>query len=178
VVGRAATPPAVARPLVVRPPAPYVVPTPTHPDLVAAVVARLREWSGGAIATALGEATGVKKIWSDEVMGSPQLPWVRVTEIGEPTAVEAPESDGQSHYYGNGGQLQVSVFAAEKVQARDLRRSIIAALNDAPLVFDDGVLLGFWLHNGSYPPVKDPGVGVPTTYHAFATFTYFVDRTF
>lgn len=141
--------------------------TPTYPDLVAAVVARLRDWDGGAIATALG---GTKKIWSDEAMGSPELPWVRVTEIGE-----TPSYMTGLPYTAN-GMLQVSLFCPQKKLGRDTGRLIMAALDLAPLEFDDGRAMNF-LHGRSFwVPTENVGVGVPTTYHYAIQFDYTVQR--
>jgi hypothetical protein len=110
-------------------------------------------------------------------MGSPRLPWLRVEEVGETQGYEAPESDGLSHYYGQ-GVLQISVFHAGLKAARDIRRQVIAALNDAPLAFDDGALMLLAVANPSMPVLSEVGPAAAVIYHAIATFNYIVDRTY
>lgn len=150
----------------------------TDPDLIAAVVSRLRAYDSGSVPAALGEAGSTTKIWTDEVLGSPALPWVRVFEVAEPLGSESPADDGVIHYVAENGEIQVSVFAAKKTQARTLRNAIVAALNDADLTNDEAEVLHFRVNGHGGPFVEDVAPGQPAVYHAFATFSYFLDRVY
>ena len=146
-------------------------------DLVAAVIAWLRSYNGGSVATAFGDSTATPKFYGDKTLGSPATPWLRLTEVSEPLGAEAPESDGSVHYYGR-GQLQLDVFDGTKSGARTLRKSVITALNDAALAFTDGTLLNIWPDGMLFPVTESVGPGTTTQYQATVTLTYFVDRTF
>jgi hypothetical protein len=151
---------------------PPVVPTP--PDLVAAVVARLRAYPG--VAAAFGDSAGSPKFWAGNVLGSPGLPWLRV---------ERPLGHRQYFSFGNfieRGQLQLSLFAAGRTQAQALSDRIAkgqpgdapGALDDPPLVFHGGRLMKFRLQSPSFDPDTGPGVGTPAVYHRILLFNYMI----
>jgi hypothetical protein len=146
---------------------------PTAPDLVAAVVARVRAYDGGAVAAALGEDTGTAggtKVWAGEAMGSPNLPWLRVTEAGEAPSYTTGDA------YTARGMLQVSVFHSGRKAARDVGRLVKAALNRAPLAFDDGRVMTILAGPEHWPPSPDVGPGQPAVHHYAVTFDYWVQR--
>jgi hypothetical protein len=151
-------------------------PTPTtYPDLVAAVVAQLRSWNNGAFATSLGDSTSTPKIWVGAVMGSPALPWARISR-----------PMGLREYFGLGnyietGQVQVSVFASSYSAARALAwqvsspntgAAIAGALDDPALTFTEASLMVFRIRQPVWITDDGVGVGAPKTYHAVLTFDY------
>ncbi len=156
------------------PGAPIVLTIPSA-DLVAAVIARLRQWNGGELVALFGETAAQPKFWSDVVLGSPAFPWARITELDAPAEQEMVGASGVPHYYPH-GEIQVSVFAPKKIQARTLRRRIYATLNDAPLPNNEGFVLAFRALHDDSPIVPEIAFGVPQCYHAAGRFAYFMDR--
>lgn len=150
----------------------------TDPDFIAAVVTQLRAYNSAEIPTALGESGSAYKIWVDEALGSPALPWVRITEIAEPLSTDSPEDDEVIHYVAENAQIQISVFAGKKTQARTLRNLIVKSLNDATLTNDESEILYCRVDSQGGPFIDDIAPGQPAVYHAFATFTYFLDRVY
>lgn len=150
----------------------------SDPDIIAAVVSQLRAYNSAEIPTALGEAGSVYKIWVDEALGAPALPWVRITEIAEPLSSESPEDDEVIHWIAEHAQIQISVFASKKTQARTLRNLIVKSLNDQDLTNDEAAVMYFRVDSQGGPFIDDVAPGQPAVYHAFATFTYFLDRVY
>ena len=161
------------------------VPTPvsvaTAPDLVAAVVALLRAADGGALATAFGDSSGTPKFWSDHVMASPDLPWLQIVERDSEEGQEmhgwGPTPAEQAPVDYPAGRLDLAVYAATKAEARTLRRAVVTALNDAPLLNDDCTVLAFRIASAVAPPVPETSVGVPKAYRAVASFGYITAHT-
>jgi hypothetical protein len=144
------------------------------PSLVASVVARLRSYAGGAVAAALGDSAATPKVWKDQALVSPALPWVRV---------EKPR--GVREYTGLGnfierGTLQLSVFAATSTQAQSLSDLVAkgepgaapGALDDPPLLFKGGRLMKFRLSRPSFEAASTPAAGSPVAYHRVLIFDY------
>ncbi len=146
------------------------VPPTSFPDLVAAVVARLR--GTPAVTALLGETARGKKIWVDQALGSPKLPWI---------VVDRPEL---THGYSSGGnfiargEITLHLYAAGSVAAQALSDAITkgepgdppGALDDPPLVWRGGRLMKFRLSRPAFDEPASPGVGVPIAYHRVLTF--------
>lgn len=146
------------------------------PDLVAAVIARLRSYSGGSVASAFGDVAGpgTARFWAGNVLGSPALPWLRV---------ERPMSRRRFFSEANfieTGQLQISLFAVGSTRAQALSDLIAkgepgdapGALDDPPLMFRGGRLMKFRLSPSSAGWAGGPGVGTPGVYQRVLLFDY------
>jgi hypothetical protein len=149
-------------------------PNPLPASLIAAVLAQLRAWDGGAVPQALGETGAVAKVWVGEVMVSPGLPWVRL---------EKPI--GTREYMAGGsfierGQFQVSVFAAGSLQAQTIADLIAktapgdapGALDNPPLVWRTGKLMKFVTRTTSFPVPDSPAVGSAVAFQRVLLFDY------
>lgn len=144
------------------------VPVVLPETLIDAVILRLND-RVGSLASWIG--TG------EAPPGTPPvsvLPWVRVVEVNEDRIGSSSADD-----YIDKGTLQVSVFAAGKSLARSTSKAFAAALNDAPLVFEDGRLLE--LRQGGRPiVVQDPvdGAGGEDIWQEARTYRYVLQSTF
>jgi hypothetical protein len=145
-------------------------PTGPAPDLMAAVMAQLRAYSGGSVATAfgdtglLGPSSGVK-FQSD----NPQNQTVPYLSFDEPVAKRQYESGGR---WVEKGYYDCHVYAENKVQAKSLRDMVGTALNDAPLVFAGATLMYFRWSDDTIFPSGETGVAVAVEREAIARFIY------
>jgi hypothetical protein len=150
-------------------------------DLVAAALDWLRLYppvSVPSVVTAFGEqyaSPGLKKLWTDKAEGSPKLPYMVVTEVSETVDYESPDDSGVAHGFGL-GTLQLSVFAATKIQARQLGELVASCLKDAPLTFADGVLMELRPAGRYFEVEDDVAAGSATLYHRIIDFQYKVQR--
>ncbi len=147
--------------------------TSTPPDLVAAAVAALKSDAG--VAGPLTGTNGVCKVYSDEAVGSPDLPYVVFTENTVTFTAETPDSDGVVAMVGQ-GELTVDVYAVGKVAAKTLRASVVELLHAADLGNADTTVHYFRLSRPLSPPTPGPGVGTPQAYRATATFAVVLEQ--
>lgn len=154
-------------------------PVAVYPTLLSAAVAQIRGFNSGAIVTALGETSGSKKIYADEAMGSPAPPWVTIEEPQEQLEQQTIGDDGIVYYFGR-GSLEITVYGTTKLQVKAIRKQIVTALNDAPLLFADGTLISDHLRLAAplNSPIPGVTIGAAQGYSATAQFTYFVERTY
>lgn len=141
-------------------------------DLIAAVVAQLQ--NNSPCATAFGDSPSTPKFQSIQAFKA-VLPYVRVLELPTSDMFQSAGQDGSPNYFEH-GQLQVDVFATGESSARSLGKLVAAALNDAPLTFDDGKLLELRITSSFFAPEPDPGPGTAIVYHRVLTFLYAIQR--
>lgn len=145
----------------------------TYPDLPAAIIARLRVTP--AVVAAFGEDTtthATTKFWADVTPTKVDLPWATYEETGSefmymtgdpPPAIET-------------GQLRFIVVAEGKKEARDLSRLLAETLNDAPLVFDDGLLMNLRAKTPFFVPIGNILPGATTGYSIVLVFDFMCQR--
>ncbi len=154
-------------------------------DFLAAVVAQLRSYNGGAVPTVLQEnraVPGGTKIWADDAAyGQPNAPYLVYSEDTESLEPESPDENGIIHYYGS-GTLTFTLTDVSKVNCRNTARLIVAALNDADVlptfVFENGYCLEIRHTNPRAPIVTQNEPNSPATYQRTLEFAYVVAVTF
>lgn len=146
-----------------------------YPDLPAALVGWLR--SQPTVVAAFGEDTtalATTKFWADLARPGVNLPWAVYEEVeGEVTSMTAAAGVTCSL---ETGTIRFVVVAQGKKAARDLGRTITRALNDAPLVFADGVLMYLRARKPSFAPVGSLAPGNPNAYARVVVFETMVQR--
>jgi len=149
------------------------LPLPT--DLLAAVADWLE--SDDDVVMALGhDAEDDPRIFSDEARGC-ELPYLVIVDVSDVPSYESLDSDS-SIPITQRAQVQVSVFANGKTESKTLAKLVRNSLNDAPLVFDEGVLLYLRLDSDRGIPEPRPGPGSQVTvYHRALTFSAIVEST-
>ncbi len=138
-----------------------------QPDLVAACKAKLL--ATPAFVAAVGHANATPKVFFNDALGSPALPYTTLIEEGGEDLPESPQSDGTVNYVGH-GSYQFNCYAASPTGARAVRRLAVAALNDAPLLNDDCTVLYFRAVNPTFPVVPDVGPDSAACYRASVNF--------
>ncbi len=145
------------------------------PSLIAAVLAQLRSFNGGAVATAFGDAQATPKFWRGDVLGSPGLPWLRIDR-----PVAAPREFQSFGNFIARGQLQINIFADGSESGRVLAKLLNSddpdkpgALDDPPLMWKNARLMKFRI-DGDPVEMGTPGpsVGAPAAYHRVILFNY------
>lgn len=141
----------------VNPPPPGGNPTPL--DLVAACIAWLR--LNVAIVAAFGDTIQTEKFGSDLAARGTSPPYLEFFEPEEDETYETIDATGlpSSVTYGLLGMEIIGSQAMGKLGTRQLAEQVVAALNDAPLTFLDGVLLYLRRANRRYPTFKGQGPG-------------------
>jgi hypothetical protein len=148
-------------------------------DLIAACIAHLR--SDPAIVAAFGDAKGVAgkdKFVSDVELPKTDLPYAI---FDEPQEIEDYETQDQTNRYSSTirGVFHLTVLADEKLAARRLGDMAAASLNDAPLVFQDGVLMYLRRSERRFPVVAATGPGPNVTmFKRVVEFMYMIERFF
>jgi hypothetical protein len=148
-------------------------------DLIAACIAHLR--SDPAIVAAFGDAKGVAgkdKFVSDVELPKTDLPYAI---FDEPDESEDYETQDQTNRYSSTirGVFHLTVLADEKLAARRLGDMAAASLNDAPLVFQDGVLMYLRRSERRFPIVAATGPGPNVTmFKRVVEFMYMIERFF
>lgn len=146
-----------------------------YPDLPAAIIGWLR--ANPTVVAAFAENTAspaTTKFWADAARRGVALPWAVYEEASSDllfmtvTGTVAPSIET--------GQLRFKVVAAEKKQARDLGRLLAETLNDAPLVFDDGLLMNFRARSSFFVPVETCCADHPNAYARVILFDFMVNR--
>ncbi|WP_406699229.1 hypothetical protein V5E97_10165 [Singulisphaera sp. Ch08] len=147
----------------------------TYPDLPAAMIGHLR--ATPAVVTAFGEnraALATTKFWADSARRGVILPWAVYEETDSDitymttTGSVAPSIET--------GQIRFKVVSDEKKMARDLGRLLAETLNDAPLVFDDGLLMNLRARTPFSVPIAHVCADHPTAYARVIVFDYMVNR--
>lgn len=148
-------------------------------DLIAACIAWL--YATPDVANAFGgaaDATGRRKFFSDYALPKTSPPYAVFNEPVEVENYETPDDSGLRSSVAH-GVFELEVFATEKLVARQLADMIARSLNDAPLVFTDGILLYLRRSERRYPTLRSPGDGENVTlYKRTLEFEYHIDRYF
>lgn len=148
-------------------------------DLIAACIARLRR--DARIVAEFGDAGGAanpRKFVSDVATPDTAPPYV---VFDEPMEVEDYETLDDSHRYSSlvRGSFNASIFDAGKLSARRRADMVAASLQDAPLVFVDGLLIYLRRSERRFPTVTVPGVGSDAaSYKRTVEFVYMIERFF
>ena len=100
--------------------------------------------------------------------GPKVMPYV---EVYEPNESDSFDSAGQVAR----GSLQLNVYAGSRPELRALSAALMAALQDAPLVFVSGTLLYLRPAGRSFQKETDPAPGGVACYQEVRMFTYIVD---
>ncbi len=143
-------------------------------DLIDAVIAQLE--SVPAVTTAFGDTwdqvtqTGVAKFYSDPV-DQIDPPWCQITEIGE-TYEFMTRAQGGLVNFTSPGQMTFSIWAADRLQARQLGIVIYKALNDYPLAWPGDELMTFRMTSSHFVPTQSTGPGVPIMFNRVFIFEY------
>lgn len=148
---------------------------PTLPaDLLEALAAYLD--AQDALVSAFAGSASSPKFWADVAPLGIQLPLLVFAEHAEPERYESPDGSGTVGVVEE-GEVELAVYAATKAQARQLRRALVAALDDAPLRFATGTLLYLRARRrqGALGPV--PGPDGSDAWEDRATLRYQVGRT-
>src|SRR5438094_849747 len=82
---------------------------------------------------------GTTKFWADAARRGVALPWAVYEELGG--EVRAMTRAGGVAHAIEAGRVRFTVVAEGKAAARELARLLARTLDDAPLVFSDGVLM-------------------------------------
>lgn len=148
-------------------------PSGNAPDLLAAIIAHLR--ATPAVVAAFGEDTSAEvstKFFADGAWHEAQLPWLVYEETGSDymymTGDNAPSIET--------GQLLFKCVSKYKKEARDLGRLVASTLNEAPLVFDDGLLMNLRAKTPFFTPASNIFPGSPTGFVCGLVFDFMVER--
>jgi hypothetical protein len=147
----------------------------TAPDLMAAVVARLR--ASPSVVAAFAENTAsaaTTKFWADAARQGVVLPWAVYEEI-EGDIQYMTQAAGTSNTIETGA-IRFVIVSAGKKAARDLGRLVSGTLDDAPLVFDDGILMYLRAKKPFFVPVADIAPENPTAYARVVVFEFMISR--
>jgi hypothetical protein len=178
------------RRIVVNPaqPIPGIVPpTPggsvVPPDLVAACIAWLRLQP--AIVAAMGESAAIGatpaiiKFYSDIASRSIEPPYLGFFEPTEEESYESADGTGLTSTLTEGllAFELVGSQAMGKLGTRQLAEQISAALNDAPLTFQDGVLVYLRRSMRRFPTFRESGPGSSVVvWKRVCEFDYHIER--
>ncbi|SIN70650.1 Protein of unknown function [Singulisphaera sp. GP187] len=145
------------------------------PDLPAAMIAWLR--ASPSVVAAFAENTAsptTTKFWADEARRGVGLPWAVYEETGSDliymTVTESVAPSIET------GQIRFTVVSAEKKRTRDLGRLVAETLNDAPLVFDDGLLMNLRARTPFSVPIEHVSADHPAAYARVIVFDFMVNR--
>jgi len=118
-------------------------------------------WDGGG---------GVQKFAADYAPAV-EPPWLVVMEPGETYEYMSPDEGFHRPFIAE-GVLQVSIFAEDRQQARELGDAVARALNDVPLDWVGAQWRYLRLASAGYQPVGSTGPGVPTLFNCVLSFSY------
>lgn len=145
-------------------------------DFISQLFAQLRQSS--ALVAALGEDTAhpaTTKIHGDVANGSPQLPYLVITEESETPRYQSPDAEGVAVHFDR-GTIRVAVFAQGKLQARSIGTLVAGILNDAPIAPSDGTLLELRQSAASFRPIGDLAPDSSTVACRVIDFLYVIQR--
>jgi hypothetical protein len=138
-------------------------------SFIAAVLARMRSYNGGSLATLFGDnGSTVIKFFSVKAYGKPSAPYL---VIGEPGAIREYHGVGQ---WIDRGNLNISVYAVGRFAASEFAKAVAASLNDAPLVFRGGELMKLRSRSSQSNPQPAPAKGSPNLYSQVVTVEYWI----
>lgn len=148
-------------------------------DLIAACIAWLRK--DERIVAEFGDVKGSER--SRKFVSDVELPGTNppYAVFDEPMEIESYESADQSGRYSSlvQGSFNLSIFDVEKLAVRRKADMVAASLQDAPLLFTDGVLIYLRRSERRFPTVTTNGVGSNvTTYKRVVEFVYMIERFF
>jgi hypothetical protein len=143
-------------------------------DLTDAVLQRLR---GSPCAAMFGDTwnpaaqSGVQKFFSDYNPGLDE-PYLVLREPQE-TRQYMTASEGDYRPFIATGTLQVSIYAPDRTQARELGEQVRFYLDDAPLTWNRCVnLMYFRLNPAAFVPTPTTGPDTPSVFHRILVFEY------
>lgn len=141
-------------------------------DLITAAVAHAR----AMCANVLGDTATTPKVFADFAAGV-AMPYAVFVESGEDESAQSAGGGDATLTGISSGQLQLSIYAATRTQARSVGRELESALIDAPLIFESGSLLELSVQSRSFSPEPStsPG-GSPASFHRVILFQYAVQR--
>lgn len=146
-------------------------------DIISASIAYLRALP--SIVAAFGDAPAnkINKFTSDDAPRETGYPYA---VFYEPEEVESFETtDGTAISSLIAGVYRIEVFSNRKITARRLSETIADRLNDAPLVFTNGVLIYLRRSVRQYPTLEVPGTGPDVAvYKRMIEFEYQFERTY
>jgi hypothetical protein len=144
-------------------------------DLIDAVIAQLEQ--DVAVTTAFGDTwnqvlqTGTAKFFADLADQVP-APYAVLQELDESYDYMTRVAGGVVNYTAP-GQMQVDIWAPDRLQARQLGFVVAKSLNDAPLAWPDQTLMEFRLIRSMFiPSPAGSGPGVPIMFHRMFLFEY------
>jgi hypothetical protein len=144
------------------------------PDLVAACIAWLRQQP--AIVTAFSDSATTPKFGSDISPRDTNPPWLDFFEPDEEEGYESVDYTGQPSSLCD-GTLGIELVGTGKLAVRLLADQVAAVLNDAPLVFQDGVLVYLRRTKRKYPSFREAGPGTNVVlYKRYLEFDYKIER--
>lgn len=148
-------------------------------DLIAACIAWLR--SKPEITAAFGDAptsASTTKFVSDLELPTSKMPYAIFSEPMEHETYETPDQTGRFSSLVT-GYFVITVLWTEKQTSRKLADLVAASLQDAPLVFTDGVLMYLRRSERRSPIVTTPGADEEgTRYKRIIEFEYRIERFF
>ncbi len=116
--------------------------------------------------------TGVAKFFAD-FAPSVDLPYCVIGELGETYDYMTRSAGGAVVNYTAPGQMMFSIFAAERLQARQLGFTIAKVLNDATLLLDSGEqVMEFRMIRSQFNPIPQVGPGSPAVFNRVFIFEY------
>ncbi len=143
-------------------------------DLIDAVIAQLE--ATPAVTTAFGDTwnqatqTGISKFFGD-LVDQVSAPWCQITEIGEAYNFMTAQV-GDLISYTSAGQMTFSIWAPDRLQARQLGFVVYKALNDSQLFWPAQGLMYFRMSSSSFQPQTSTGPGVPLMFNRVFLFEY------
>jgi hypothetical protein len=146
-------------------------------DLIAACIAWLR--TKPHVVAEFGDVKGTptgEKFVSDVALPKTDLPYAIFSEPEEVEEFESPDQDERISSRVH-GVFQIHVHDREKLLARQKADNVAEALNDAPLVFTDGVLMYLRRSTRRYPTYQSVGPGANVAaYVRVVEFNYMIER--
>ena len=147
---------------------------PLPPDLVAAIIAWLRQQQ--AIVAAFGDSATTPKFGSDLVSTKTAPPYLTFFEPDEDESYESADFTGLPSSLTD-GTLGCDLVGTGKLQVRQLAEQVAAVVNDAPLTFQDGVLVYLRRTTRKFPTFTETGPGTNVLiYKRYMEFDYKIER--
>lgn len=147
-------------------------------DFVTQLVKQLR--ASKALVAALGEdasAPRTTKVHGEQAQGSPDLPYLVLTEDEESSAYAGTDGQGVLWRHDR-GTITATITAAGKAQARRIGELVTKQLDvhPPPITPADGDLLELSRKGASFKPTADQGPGTPSEAVRVVTFLYVIQR--
>lgn len=147
-----------------------------YPDLPAAMIGWLRASPNVVAAFAENTASeATTKFWADSAKQGVQLPWAIYEEIEGDIQYMSEAADVRNTI--ETGVVRFIVVSPGKKTARDLGRLLTKTLDDAPLLFADGILMYLRAKKPFFVPIADVVADSPTGYARVVIFEAMVNRT-